>query len=122
MTSLALVLALFEDEDDEFLGSFRNTEDNLEKEKYLDDFFILFWTLLLMYLKSSTASSATELGLEDSGWRSWLRSLEKEEWESVDEPVESREEVVVVSEEDEEEARRRVRTMERRGERWRGRI
>jgi hypothetical protein len=37
-------------------------------------------------------------------------------------PVESREAVVVVSEEEEvlDEAKRRVRTMEMRGERWRG--
>lgn len=46
-----------------------------------------------------------------------------EEAEEV-EAVESREAVVVVSEEEDVEGdvRRRARTMERRGERWRGRI
>ena len=65
----------------------------------------------------------TELGLEDSQSASKTRSLAKDEWESFELPVESREAVAEeVSEEEEmlEEAKRRVRTMERRGERWRG--
>lgn len=76
---------------------------------------------LLMRLKSS--SSVTELGREESQSGKRMRSLEKEEWESLELPVESREAVVVVSddEEVEEEARPSVRTMEMRGERWSGR-
>lgn len=69
------------------------------------------------------SSSLTELGLDESQSASKTKSLETEELESLELPVESREAVVVVSEEDEmeEEAKRRVRTMEMRGERWRGR-
>lgn len=66
------------------------------------------------------SSSVTELGREDSPSRWWGRSME--EAEEV-EAVESREAVVVVSEEEdvEGEERRRARTIEMRGERWRGR-
>lgn len=72
--------------------------------------------LLLSRLNSS--SSATELGLAEESHES------RESLELL--PVESREAVVseaAEEEEDEEEEgrRRRVRTMERRGERWRGR-
>ena len=59
-------------------------------------------------MKSS--SSATELGREESQSGSKTRSLAKEEVDSVELPVESREAVVVVSEEEEavlEEARKR---------------
>lgn len=66
----------------------------------------------------------TELGLEESQLSaSKTKSLVKDEWESLELPVESREAVAEeVSEEEEvlEEAKRSVRTMERRGERWRG--
>lgn len=76
--------------------------------------------MLVMRLTSS--SSVTELGREESQSAKRMRSLENEEWESLELPVESREAVVVVSEEEEveEDARRSVRTMEMRGERWRG--
>lgn len=72
----------------------------------------------------SSSSSVTELGREESqesGKRA--RSLMKEEVESFELvlPVESRGAVEEeVAEEVEEEERRRVRTMEIRGERWRG--
>lgn len=68
-----------------------------------------------------SSSSVTELGRDESQSRWWGRSME--EAEEV-EAVESREAVVVVSEEEDVEGdvRRRARTMERRGERWRGRI
>lgn len=76
---------------------------------------------------NSSSSAATELGLEESQDSAEVarrtRSLLKEEWESLELPVESRESTVVVSEEEEvlEEAKRRVRTIESRDERWRGR-
>lgn len=76
--------------------------------------------MLVMRLNSS--SSVTELGRDESQSAKRMRSLENEEWESLELPVESREAVVVVSEEEEvEEDARSVRTMEMRGERWRGR-
>lgn len=76
--------------------------------------------MLVMRLNSS--SSAAELGRDESQSAKRMRSLENEEWESLELPVESREAVVVVSEEEEvEEDARSVRTMEMRGERWRGR-
>lgn len=61
----------------------------------------------------------TELGRDESHSASKARSLLKDEWESLELPVESREAVVSEAEEVLEEARS-VRTMERRGERWRG--
>lgn len=75
----------------------------------------------LMRLNSS--SSVTELGREESQSARRMRSLENEERESLELPVELREAVVVVSEDEEveEEAMRSVRTMEMREERWRGR-
>ena len=76
--------------------------------------------MLLSLLNSS--SSVTELGLDESQSPSKTISLVKDEVDSLELPVESREAVVVVSEEEEvlDEAKRRVRTMEMRGERWRG--
>nr|GMD93558.1 hypothetical protein Iba_chr14fCG8590 [Ipomoea batatas] len=76
--------------------------------------------------EEKSVSSAAEEGREESqsGGRRRRSAAEKEERESLELlPVESREAVVVVSEEEEveEDASRSVRTMERRGERWRGR-
>lgn len=72
------------------------------------------------FLKSSS-SSVAELGRAESNpvisWRR-LSSPEKEELQL---PVEQREAVVVSEEEEELEEAKRVRTMEMRGERWRGR-
>lgn len=75
-----------------------------------------------MLSRLNSSSSVTELGLEESHSPSKTRSLLKEEVDSLELPVESREAVVVVSEEEEvlEEAKSIVRTMEIRGERWRG--
>ena len=123
ITSLAVELILFTDEPDtvsgsRVFGSFLNTDENLDSEKYLG---FLIWVLGL-WRRLNSSSSVTELGLDESHSASNKRSLLKEEWESLELPVESREAVVVVSEEEEvlEEAKRRVRTMERRGEVWRG--
>lgn len=75
-----------------------------------------------MLSRLNSSSSVTELGLEESHSPSKTRSLLKEEVDSLELQVESREAVVVVSEEEEvlEEAKSIVRTMEIRGERWRG--
>lgn len=82
-----------------------------------------------MFRRLNSSSSVTELGLEESHESAKrTTSLEKEEyWESLELlPVESREAVVVVlallseDEEVEEAAKSKVRTMEIRGERWRG--
>jgi hypothetical protein len=59
-----------------------------------------------------------ELGWDESHSVSNARSLLKDEWESLELLVESREAVVLEAEEVLEEARS-VRTMERHGERWR---
>lgn len=71
------------------------------------------------------SSSVAELGLEESvSGRRRRMSGEIEEAEEEELPFESREAVVAVSvdeEEVEEDERRSVRTMEMRGERWRGR-
>lgn len=129
MTSLALELTRFtavapDNAGAGFLCSLRKTDENFGREKYLDDF--LEWKLnglrfLVMEVSRLNSSSATELGREESQSWWWRRSVEEEseEWEAV----ESREAVVVVSEEEEVEGeeRRRVRTMERRGERCKGR-
>lgn len=63
----------------------------------------------------NSSSSVAELGLDES---------QSNELESLELPEESREAVVVLSELEDmlEEARRSVRTMEMRGESWRGRI
>lgn len=93
--------------------SLRKTEENLDREKYLLGF--LCWLVIQEgnnLVCRWRSSSVTELGREES-----QPSVEKEEWESE----EWRAVVVVAEEEVEEEERRRVRTMEMRGERWRGR-
>lgn len=102
--------------EDGSLGSLRNTEENLEREKYLF-FLVEVGEVLRRRVRGcelEVSSSVTELGRREES-----RESGKSEEELA---VEWREAVVVVSEEEvEEEARRRVRTIERRGERWRGR-
>ena len=130
MTSLAVTLMRLTDDDDDTvtlsgsirrvvdgLGSLRNTDENLDREKYFDGGFLFCWWLMLMKevweVGGRRSASATEEGREESQ----PASVEKEEWESE----EWRESVQAEEEEVEEEERRRVRTIEIRGERWRGR-
>lgn len=126
MTSRAVLLKRFTGEGADPVGwgwggsawrGFRKTEENLERENL---------EVFLGAEEEKSVSSAAEEGREESqsGGRRRRSAAEKEERESLELlPVESREAVVVVSEEEEveEDASRSVRTMERRGERWRGR-
>ncbi|KAF5810219.1 hypothetical protein HanXRQr2_Chr04g0166861 [Helianthus annuus] len=98
--------------------SLRKTDENLDNEKYLFGFLWLLATMLALFEFGLTSlvwrwrsSSVTELGREESQHPSVENDeCESEEWRAV-----------VAEEEVEEEDNRRVRTMEIRGERCRGR-
>lgn len=93
------------------LVSLRKTDENLESEKYLL-FDFLCWFIGNSLVCKLRSSSVTELGREESQHPSVENEeCESDEWRAV----------VVADEEVEEEERSRVRTMEIRGERWRGR-
>lgn len=102
----------------------RKTDENRERdERYLLGF--LKWVVEVeeeeVYLRRLSSSSAVaEEGREEE---EEVSESVAEEGREEEEEVEGREEevTVVAEEEVEEEERRRERTMERRGERWRGR-